>query len=222
MIPLRDSQPSRTTPYVTAVLIAVNVAVFLFEISLEPFSQALFLSQYAMIPARLVPESLITSMFLHGGWMHLIGNMWFLWIYGDNVEDILGRWRYLLFYVLCGVGAGLVHLAFNLASRVPTVGASGAIAGVMGAYLLKFPHSRIVMLVPIFVFFTTIEVPAVIVLLYWFAIQFFSGVGQMGQAHLQQGGVAWFAHVGGFLAGMALVKIMKTRERYRWRKELHW
>ncbi|MBM3813258.1 MAG: rhomboid family intramembrane serine protease [Acidimicrobiia bacterium] len=222
MIPLRDSQPSRSTPYVTAALIAVNVAVFLYEVSLEPYSQALFLSQYAMIPARFSLEPMMTSMFLHGGWMHLIGNMWFLWIYGDNVEDVLGHGRYLLFYLLCGVAAAGVHVGFNLISRVPTVGASGAIAGVMGAYLLKFPRAKIVLLVPVFVFITTVEVPAALVLVYWLAIQFFSGVGELGRAHLQQGGVAWFAHIGGFLAGMALIKVMKTHERYRWRKDLHW
>jgi membrane associated rhomboid family serine protease len=175
-----------------------------------------------MIPAEFRASTLITSMFLHGGWMHLIGNMWFLWIYGDNVEDILGKAQYLVFYLLSGVAAGVVHLVFNFDSPIPTVGASGAIAGVMGAYMLKFPHSRIVTLIPIIIFFTTVEIPAFLILIYWFAIQIFSGVGEIGRAGVQQGGVAWFAHVGGFVAGAILIKTMKTHERYHRRPELHW
>ncbi len=222
MIPLRDSQPSRSTPWITIAIIAVNVSVFLYQATLDPFSQNYFIMTYGMIPDRLVPSTLFSSMFLHGGWLHLIGNMWFLWIYGDNVEDVLGRSRYLTFYLLCGLVAALTHLLFNADSRVPTVGASGAIAGVMGGYLLKFPHSRIVTLVPIIVFFTTIEVPAFLILIYWFVIQVFSGIGSVGESHLSQGGVAWFAHVGGFVAGLALIKILKTGERYRRRADLWW
>ncbi|MBK5290222.1 MAG: rhomboid family intramembrane serine protease [Acidobacteriia bacterium] len=222
MIPLRDTLSSRSTPYITMAIIAVNTLVFLIERGLDPFSQTQFVMDYAMIPARFHVQSMATSMFLHGGWMHLITNMWFLWIYGDNVEDVLGRWRYLLFYLLCGAAAAGVHLFFNMDSRIPTVGASGAIAGVMGAYLLKFPHSKIVMLVPLVVFITTVEVRSAWVLLYWFAIQIFGGLTEMGRAHLQQGGVAWFAHVGGFLAGMALIKLMRTEQPYRHRGELHW
>ncbi|MCS6951768.1 MAG: rhomboid family intramembrane serine protease [Bryobacterales bacterium] len=222
MIPLRDSQPSYTTPVVTLSLIVVNVLAFLYEISLDPFSLNHFIATYGVIPDRLDPFTLLTSMFLHGGWMHLIGNMWFLWIYGDNVEDILGRGKFLLFYLLSGIAAGLVHVAFNPYSRVPTIGASGAIAGVMGAYMVKFPRSRIITLVPIFVFLTTVEVPASIILLYWFVIQFFSGLGTIGESHLSQGGVAWFAHVGGFVAGAILIKLFRTRERWRRRPDLHW
>src|SRR6185369_505644 len=169
---------------------------------------------YAMVPDRLNYTSLFTSMFLHGGWLHLIGNMWFLWIYGDNVEDVLGHGKYALFYILCGLGAAIVHVMLNSDSRVPTVGASGAIAGVMGAYLIKFPHSKIVTLIPIFIFFTTVEVPAVFMLLYWFAIQIFSGVGSIGYSNIGKGGVAWFAHVGGFLVGMLLISVMGARERF--------
>ena len=131
-----------------------------------------------MIPSRLHASSLVTSMFLHGGWLHLIGNMWFLWIFGDNVEDILGHAKYLLFYLLCGVAAALFQVALNMDSRVPTIGASGAIAGVMGAYLVKFPRSRIVTLVFVLFFLTTIEIPASLILIYWFVLQFFSGVGR--------------------------------------------
>ena len=143
MIPLRDSQPSRSFPAVTVWLIVINVVVFLFEWSLEPFSRNHFIGVYGLVPANFLASSLITSMFLHGSWMHLIGNMWFLWIYGDNVEDVLGRGKYVAFYIGCGVAAALVHLFFNLDSRIPTVGASGAIAGVMGAYVVMYPHSRI-------------------------------------------------------------------------------
>jgi len=148
--------------------------------------------------------------------------MWFLWVYGDNVEDVLGHAKYLLFYLLCGLAAGLTHVVFNLGSRVPTIGASGAVAGVMGAYLLKFPHARIVTLIPVFVFLTTVEIPAVLILVYWFIIQVFSGVGSLGYSHLSQGGVAWFAHVGGFVAGMVLLGLLGTRPRYRHRRDLSW
>ncbi len=222
MIPLRDSQPSYSTPYVTIGLIAVNVMVFLYTVSLDPFSRNHFIMEYGMIPARLQWIDVLTSMFLHGGWLHLIGNMWFLWVFGDNVEDALGHGKYLLFYLLCGVAASLAHFALSMESRVPTVGASGAIAGVMGAYLVKFPHSRIVTLVFLFVFVTTIEIPAVLILVYWFVIQFFSGVGSIGHSQLTQGGVAWFAHVGGFLAGMALMLLMGRGEPHRRHRDLSW
>jgi membrane associated rhomboid family serine protease len=223
MIPLRDSQPSRSFPAVTVLIIVVNVLVFLLEWSLEPFSRNHFVSTYGMVPAYFVPSSLITSMFLHGGWLHIIGNMWFLWIYGDNIEDILGRGKYLIFYLACGVAAGLVHLVFNYDSRIPTVGASGAIAGVMGAYVVKYPHARITTLLPILIFFTTVELPAWFILIYWFVIQIFSGVGELAASTgVQQGGVAWFAHVGGFLFGALLIRILPTRDRYRAYPELHW
>ncbi len=198
MIPLRDTQPSYSRPVMTVAIIVMNVLVFLFEISLDPFSRNHFLMEYGVTPDRFHYSALFTSMFLHGGWMHLIGNMWFLWIYGDNIEDILGSWKFLLFYLLAGVAAGLVHVIVNPLSRVPTVGASGAIAGVMGAYMIKFPHSRILTLIPIFLFFTTVEIPAFLILVYWLFLQVFSGVGSIGYSNLSRGGVAWFAHIGGF------------------------
>lgn len=222
MIPLRDSQPSYSTPVVTAGLIVANVLVFLHQVSLDDFSLNHFIRTYAIVPARFEFSTLLTSMFLHGGWLHLIGNMWFLWIYGDNVEDILGGLRYLVFYLLCGVAAGLTHVLTNAGSPVPTIGASGAVAGVMGAYLVKFPHSRIVTLIPIFFLLTTVEIPAVLILIYWFLIQIFSGMAAAGQMASAQGGVAWFAHVGGFVAGMVLISLMKTQERYRRRRDLRW
>jgi membrane associated rhomboid family serine protease len=222
MIPLRDSQPSHSTPLVTATLIGANVLIFFYQLSLDPYSLNHFVAAYGVVPARLDLSTLVTSMFLHGGWLHLIGNMWFLWIYGDNVEDILGPFKYLLFYLACGVAAGLTHVLTNPDSRVPTIGASGAIAGVMGAYMVKFPHSRIVTLVPIFFFVTLVEIPAAIMLVYWFVLQVFSGVGAMAYSSVSQGGVAWFAHAGGFLAGMILVSVMRPRPRYRRREDLHW
>jgi membrane associated rhomboid family serine protease len=148
--------------------------------------------------------------------------MWFLWIFGDNVEDILGHAKYLLFYLLCGIAAALVQVAFSMDSPIPILGASGAIAGVMGAYLVKFPRSRVVTLVFLVFWLTTIELPASVILIYWFALQFISGVGSIAFSQLSQGGVAWFAHVGGFLAGILLVYVMRPRERFRRREELHW
>ena len=222
MIPLRDSQRSYSTPYVTILLIVCNVLVFLFTVSLDPYSRNDFLTVYGMVPTRLRWDTLLTSMFLHGGWLHVIGNMWFLWIFGDNVEDVLGHWVYLLFYVLCGVAAGLTQLMLSPDSRVPTVGASGAIAGVMGGYLVKFPHARIVTLVFLFVFVTTVEVPAALMLAFWFVMQLFSGVGTIGHSQISQGGVAWFAHVGGFLAGILLILMLPTKPAYRLRRDLSW
>src|SRR5436189_4318360 len=207
MFPIRDTQRTYSTPFVTILLIVANVLVFLYELSLEAYAQNYFTAKWALIPARFHTIDLLTSMFLHGGWMHVLGNMWFLWIFGDNIEDILGSGKFLLFYLLCGAAAGLTQDVTNPYSRIPTVGASGAIAGVMGAYMIKFPHSRILSLVTIVFFITTFEIPAWIMLIYWFVIQFFSGVGSIGYSHVSQGGVAFFAHVGGFLAGMALISL---------------
>jgi len=222
MIPLRDTIRSNSTPVVTILIILVNVLVFFYMLTLDPYSQNHFIAQYALTPSRLHFSAMVTSMFLHGGWMHLIGNMWFLWVYGDNVEDVLGHGKYLLFYLLCGVAAAITQYAISPDSHVPTLGASGAIAGVMGAYLIKFPHSRILTLIPIFFFFTTIEIPAVLILLYWFALQFFSGIGSVGYSQVSQGGVAWFAHIGGFISGMLLIGTMGTKQRYSRRRDLTW
>ena len=214
MIPLRDTHPSYSKPVMTSIIIALNVIVFLYQFSLDPYSQNYFMATYGIIPARFHISTLLTTMFLHGGWMHLIGNMWFLWIYGDNIEDALGHWKFLAFYLLCGVAAGLVHILVNADSRIPTVGASGAIAGVMGAYMVKFPKAQILTLVPIFLFFTTMEIPAVFILGYWFLLQFFNGWGSVGHSNLSQGGVAWFAHIGGFAAGALLIWVMGTKDRF--------
>lgn len=222
MIPLRDTQPSYSPPVITVMIIAMNVLVFFYQLSLNDYELNHFIAMYGIIPDHLRYTSLFTSMFVHGGWMHLIGNMWFLWIFGDNVEDVLGHEKYLLFYILCGLAAAVTHVLLNSYSRVPTVGASGAIAGVMGAYLIKFPHSKIISLVMLFVFFTTIEVPAGFMLIVWFIMQIFSGIGSVGYSNISRGGTAWFAHVGGFVAGMVLIKVLGTKDRYRRRTDLLW
>ena len=224
MFPLRDTQPSYSKPVVTVLLIVVNLLVFLFEFSLDPYTLNAFIAQYGLIPdpRYFHISAIFTSMFVHGGWLHVLGNMWFLWIFGDNIEDILGHEKYLLFYMLCGIAAALSQVFFSGDSRVPMVGASGAIAGVMGAYMVKFPRARIVTLIPIIIFFTTIDLPAWVMLIYWFGMQLFSGVGSIGDARYAQGGTAFFAHIGGFLAGMALVLMMGARQRYYQRQDLYW
>jgi len=222
MFPLRDTQPSYSKPVVTILLIVVNILVFLFEFSLDPETQNAFIAAYGLIPDQFHFFNVITSMFLHGGWMHVLGNMWFLWIFGDIIEDILGHGKYILFYLLCGAVAALAQVAVSPNSRIPTVGASGAIAGIMGAYMIKFPHSRILSLVTIVFFFTTVEIPAWIMLIYWFVIQFFSGVGTLGASQSSQGGVAFFAHIGGFIAGIALISVMGPRQRLSSRGDLDW
>jgi len=221
MFPIRDTQRTYSTPFVTILLIVMNLLIFLYEISLEPYAQNHFTSTWALIPARFHAIDLFSSMFLHGGWMHVLGNMWFLWIFGDNIEDVLGHGKYVVFYLLCGVAAGLTHVLLNPDSRLPTVGASGAIAGVMGAYLVKFPHNKITTLIFFgFVFF--VDIPAVFMLGYWFLIQVFSGVGTVGYTNVSEGGTAWFAHVGGFVAGMVLVRLMAADRQYTRRRDLYW
>jgi len=217
MIPLRSSERTYSTPAVTLALIAVNLVLFIYEVSLPEDDLNRLIRLHGIVPDRFHFSMLFTSMFLHGGWMHVLGNMWFLWIFGKGIEDLLGHARFLIFYLACGVVAGLLHLFTNPYSPVPTIGASGAIAGVMGAYLIKFPRASIVTLIFIFVFFTTVDIPAAFLLIYWFLIQFFSGIGSVGESQISHGDVAWFAHVGGFVAGMLLVKLMPARNRIpRW------
>jgi membrane associated rhomboid family serine protease len=221
MFPLRDTQPSYSRPYVTIVLIAINIMVFLFEVTLDPWTRNAFVAAYGLVPDHFSWFNVLTSMFLHGGWMHVLGNMWFLWIFGDNIEDVLGHGKYLAFYLACGTVAALTQTMLTTDPRVPMVGASGAIAGVMGAYMVKYPHSRILSLVTIIFFFTTIEVPAWLMLVYWFAVQFFSGFGTIA-SHSSDSGVAFFAHVGGFIAGAILAKVLATGPRYTRRRDLYW
>ncbi|HEX7808768.1 MAG TPA: rhomboid family intramembrane serine protease [Thermoanaerobaculia bacterium] len=215
MLPLRDDNPRRTVPYVTYLLVALNVLAFLWELSLgRNLEQALV--SLAFIPARFWiaghwmfdAMTIVLSMFLHGGLMHIGSNMLYLWIFGDNIEDRLGHFRYLLFYLLCGLGATLAHAFFSSGSRIPAIGASGAIAGVLGAYLVLYPKARVLTLIPIFFFITLRELPAVLILGFWFVLQLFSGVGSLGVPDAQDmGGVAYFAHIGGFVCGVILIAL---------------
>jgi rhomboid family protein len=221
MFPLRDVNPSDRFPVVTIAIALACTAAFLLELAVGDALQQ-FVHAYGLVP-RVVTYGLetgtlglqdvvapfITSMFLHGGWLHLIGNMWFLWIFGDNVEDLLGHFRYALFYLLCGLAAGLTHYFLAPLSPVPTIGASGAIAGVLGAYLVRFPDARVVTLVPLGFFLQLMELPAWLMLGLWFLVQAIGGFVTLGAAG---GGVAWWAHVGGFLAGVVLVRILAPRK----------
>lgn len=217
MIPLRALLLRNSTPVITLAIIAVNVFCFLFEISLPDYTRDRFITHYALIPDHLRLTSFVTSMFLHGGWLHLIGNMWFLWVFGSHIEDAMGSAKFLIFYLIAGIASALVQAFVNLGSPIPTIGASGAIAGVMGAFLILYPRVRIVTLVFIIVFITTIELPAAIMLIYWFALQVVSGLGSLASISQAQG-IAWFAHVGGFLAGILLIRpFAGNRMRYRYR-----
>ncbi|HSY51602.1 MAG TPA: rhomboid family intramembrane serine protease [Thermoanaerobaculia bacterium] len=216
MLPLADHNPRQTTPVVNIILVAVNVMVFLWEISLGPQIEPV-LFNVAFVPARLwhVPGALLpnvitmfVSMFLHGGWLHLGGNMLYLWIFGDNIEDRLGHGKYLFFYLACGLLATLTHAVMNPESRLPSIGASGAIAGVLGAYVVLFPKQRVTTLIPIFIFIIVREIPAVFLLGFWVLIQIFFGAASMSGDLQSAGGVAYFAHIGGFVAGMLLIVLM--------------
>lgn len=206
MFPIRDHNPSGRTPYVVYALMAANILIFLSYVGIMDNSRALsqLFFDWAMIPIRISHgdgfHTVLSSMFLHGGWMHLAGNMLFLYIFGDNMEDEMGHTGFLLFYLAAGIGAGLLHVAAAPMSQVPTVGASGAIAGVMGGYLLLFPRARVDVLLILVVFFRIFPIPAWIVLAVWFAMQFLGGLG----ADPDQGGVAYWAHAGGFVVGLGL------------------
>ncbi len=215
MIPLRDVIPSRTKPGVTITLIVLNVLVFLFQSSLGERGQEAFVYAFGLVPAYFSFFTVFSSMFVHGGLAHIAGNLLFLWIFGDNVEDRLGHLRFVFFYLLCGFLAALSQLVLDPDSTVPMVGASGAIAGVMGAYLVLYPHSRVLMLFPFPVFL--FELPAVAFLGMWFFVQFLNGIGQLPVFQQDQisGGVAFWAHVAGFVAGVVLVVFMRRPERTR-------
>ncbi len=217
MIPIRDTIRSETYPVVNSFIIAVNVLIFFLELSQGQGLDG-FIKIYGLVPARYsIPQiaayfttgqqvlSFLTFMFLHGGFLHLLGNVWFLYIFGDNVEDRLGHFRYLVFYLLCGLASGISHLVINWHSMIPTIGASGAIAGVMGAYFILYPRAKILTLVPIFIFFQFIELPAFLFLGVWFLFQFLSAAGASAQA----GGIAWWAHIGGFVFGVIFLKLFE-------------
>lgn len=221
MIPLHDDNPTRIRPVVTITLIVLNVAVFLWELSLGPeglqraayalgvvpavlFDQARLDPALAVVPAEL---TLLTSMFLHGGWMHLIGNMLYLWIFGNNIEDAMGHGRFILFYLLSGLAAALAQAWMFPEARIPMIGASGAVSGVLGAYLLLYPHARVLVGIPLGFYLHTVYLPAMLVLGFWFLLQVFNSAAATGG----EGGVAWYAHIGGFIAGMVLIPIFKYR-----------
>ncbi len=223
MIPLHDDNPTELTPLLTIAFIGACVLVFLYQASLPDRMGEMFVYRYGAIPAVLfghptqLPDiafqagfgTLFTSMFLHGGWMHLIGNMLYLWIFGNNVEDAMGHVKFIVFYLTCGVIAALSHALTDPSSAMPMVGASGAISGVLGAYLLLYPHARVLVLIPLGVLTRMVYVPASVVLGLWFVLQILSGGMSLGR---EGGGVAFFAHIGGFLAGMALIGLFKRPE----------
>ncbi|MGC8594264.1 MAG: rhomboid family intramembrane serine protease [Candidatus Kryptoniota bacterium] len=220
MIPLKDRNPSYSIPYVNYLIIGINAIVFFYELSLGPQLDRFFMT-YGLIPdrffylarhhelmlGRFVP--FFTSMFIHGGWLHIIGNMWFLFIFGDNVEDELGHSKYLIFYILSGLAAATLQIYIDPGSSIPTIGASGAISGVLGSYIVLFPRARILTLIPIFFFFDIIELPAFLFIGIWFLMQFFSGIEALGID--TTGGVAWWAHVGGFIFGLFITPLFKMR-----------
>lgn len=224
MIPLRDTNLSRTIPFVTYCLIAVNVVIFFIELTYGR-GMGVFITEYGLVPYAMTNEvgtmgigvatilPLVTSMFLHGGWMHLIGNMLFLYIFGDNVEDQFGHLKYFFFYIIAGIAAALTQVLMFPQSDVPMVGASGAIAGVLGSYVFLFPKARITTLIPVIFFFQVVELPAFLFLGIWFFMQIFSGVFSLGIG-ADAGGVAWWAHIGGFLAGVLLfIFLRKSRDQ---------
>ena len=220
MIPLQDTVRSRNVPVVTWIIILINSVVFMYELSLtEPELQTL-MTMLGMVPLRLQydPEgywTLITCMFLHGGWIHFIGNMWTLYLFGDNVEDRMGPIRFLIFYLLCGIAAGLAHYINYSNSAIPTVGASGAIAGVLAAYMILFPTAKIITLVPIIIIPLIIEIPSIVFVGVWFATQLFNGTLALGSTDAFES-VAWWAHIGGFVAGVVLLPVFKkSREEHR-------
>jgi membrane associated rhomboid family serine protease len=225
VIPLKDLTPRRSFPVITLLLIVVNFLIFFYQLSLPPKAGEALVMTYGLVPVRiqyaltgahhvtfaqaLVP--LFTCMFLHGGWMHIIGNMLFLWIFGGNVEDRFATFPYLLFYVVCGLGSGISQVLFSWGSRIPSIGASGAISGVLGAYIVFFPGSRILTLVPLFIIFFLARIPAVIFIGLWFIVQFLSGLGSLNAVNT--GGVAWWAHVGGFAIGAVIALATKSETR---------
>lgn len=212
MIPIRDENPKKTFPFITILIIAANIYVYIYQYWLHPELSQRFVIMYGAIPNNISHlrslETIVTSMFLHGGLLHLAGNMLYLWIFGDNIEDICGHFKFLLFYLICGFAAFLAHYFTSPLSEIPMVGASGAISGILGAYLLKFPKARVHVLIPLFIWIWRIfRIPAIIVLGFWFLIQLWNGFMIIGSG----GGVAWFAHIGGFIAGLLLINVFEKK-----------
>ncbi len=234
MFPIQDSIPRKCPPLMNWTIMAICIIAFLFETALPPKVLEQLTYLYGVVPARYThPEwaasmglsstpilPLFTCMFLHGSWIHIIGNMWTLWIFGDNVEDEMGPWRFLAFYLLCGLAASLIHIYTNPDSTIPTIGASGAIAGIMGAYFVLFPRARIIIMIPIFIFPFFFDVPAVFFLAFWFMEQLFSGTFSILSPHMS-GGIAWWAHIGGFMAGMFAYRFFLNHQYCRRRYPDH-
>ena len=218
MIPLYDNIRARQFPFINWLLILANAAVFWYELQLGEAPLQEFIFTWGLIPAELMSHSgeewqtIFSSMFLHGGWFHLLSNMWVLYIFGDNIEDRVGSMRYLIFYLLCGIAAAFLQIYVMQGSSVPMIGASGAIAGVLGAYLVSFPGSRIASLVPIFFIFTIVEIPAILFLIFWFISQLYSGLFTMQGG--SSSGIAWWAHIGGFIFGLIMVSFFRRRTVY--------
>jgi membrane associated rhomboid family serine protease len=227
VIPLKNLDPRRSFPIVTLLLIVANVLVFLYQVSLPNPAAETFVRTWGLVPAKIqlalagrhytLADALIplfTCMFLHGGWLHILGNMWFLWIFGANVEDRLGALPYLLFYLVCGIGSGVAQAAFSWGAKIPSIGASGAISGILGAYIVLLPSSRILTLVPLFIIWFMARIPAIVFIGLWFIVQFLSGVGSLGpKGSMNSGGVAWWAHIGGFLLGVFLALLFRPKPR---------
>ena len=206
--PYKDDNPRILFPFVTYTIIGINSLVFIYQyLILPPESLGHIISTYALTPAAPSVITVFTSMFMHGGLMHIIFNMWFLWIFGDNIESVLGHKRYVLFYLICGMGAALAQIQVNAGSQIPMVGASGAIAGVLGAYLIRFPRATVHVLVILIIFITFIRVPAMVVIGIWFLSNLTAGLGTLGVE--ETGGTAWFAHLGGFVSGVVLNQVFK-------------
>ncbi|MGE3955667.1 MAG: rhomboid family intramembrane serine protease [Vicinamibacterales bacterium] len=213
MIPLRDVIPSRTTPYVTVTIIVLNTIAWIYELAMPRQELEVFLQIFGVVPAAFIPSTLVTSMFLHGGWSHVIGNMLYLWIFGDNVEDRMGHGRFVVFYLLCGFVAAFGQIVMDPGSTVPMIGASGAIAGVMGAYFVLYPHSRVLTLIPFIIFFDIVEIPAIFLLGFWFVMQLFSAGAIAVTANTGGGGVAFMAHVAGFVMGVVGVFAFRRKQQ---------
>jgi membrane associated rhomboid family serine protease len=216
MIPLRDTIRSRHFPFITWLLLGVNAVVFFYQVTMGYDALEYFVNLFALVPATWVENplwyilTLFTSMFMHAGWFHFLSNMWILYIFGDNVEDRMGPLGFLSFYLFSGVAAGLLQTFIDPFSIIPVLGASGAIAGVMGAYILLYPRARVVTLIPIFFIFTTVNIPAIFYLGFWFISQLFSGIASLGAT---MGGVAWWAHIGGFLFGLVISRFFMWRPK---------
>ncbi len=227
MIPLRDENPTRHLPWLTILIIAANVAVFAYESSLAPAALEAFWTRWAIVPSRFVADpfsvqqltTIITAMFMHAGWVHIGGNMLYLWIFGNNIEDRFGPAGFAVFYLACGAVASAAQIAATPGSSIPNLGASGAVAGVLGAYLLLYPGAAVITVIPVFFFIEVARVPAYLVIGFWFVLQLGNGLASLGSAMADMGGVAYFAHIGGFLAGLAIAApvALAARSRYRQR-----